>query len=216
LDPDDNVGRFINNTSLLHSYDSATLQNDKAHAGVIADFTYDGRNSTIFPSYGKYINFQAQGYAGLNHYSKSYLQLTGVFAFYKSIDRKSNIIFSNRTGGGYTVGNSTFYQSLFLGGHTNLQGYHQFRYSGEHMLYNNSELRIKLANLASYILPGQLGLVGFYDIGKVWQSGYNTSAWHQGFGGGLYFAPAGLFVFQLVAGKSDEGWYPYFTAGVRF
>ena len=84
------------------------------------------------------------------------------------------------------------------------------------MLYNNTEIRIKLTNLASYILPGQLGIVGFYDIGKVWQNGYNNSKWHQGVGGGFYFAPAGLFVFQLVAGKSDEGWYPYFTAGFRF
>jgi len=84
------------------------------------------------------------------------------------------------------------------------------------MLYNNAELRIKLANLASYILPGQLGLVAFYDVGKVWQKGYSDRQWHQGVGGGLYFAPAQLFVFQLVAGKSKEGWYPYLTAGFRF
>lgn len=38
----------------------------------------------------------------------------------------------------------------------------------------------------------------------------------QGVGGGLYFSPASLFVFQVVAGKSEEGWYPYFTAGFRF
>ena len=84
------------------------------------------------------------------------------------------------------------------------------------MLYNNTEIGIKLANLTSYILHGQLGLLGFYDIGKVWQNGYNNSKWHQGTGGGLYFAPAQLFVFQLVAGYSNEGWYPYLTAGFRF
>ncbi len=32
------------------------------------------------------------------------------------------------------------------------------------MFYNNLELRIKLADIANYILPGQLGLTGFYDI----------------------------------------------------
>lgn len=216
LDLSDNVGRFINNTSALHTYDSATLANDKAHAGIITDFTLDSRNSLIIPTDGTHLNLLVQGYKGLNHYSKKYLQLTGHVAFYKTIDRKSTIVFANRSGGGYTIGNSTFYQSVFLGGHTNLQGYHQFRFSGEHLVYNNMELRIKLANLASYILPGQLGMVGFYDIGKVWQTGYNDNKWHQGVGGGLYFAPARLFVFQLVAGYSSEGWYPYFTSGFRF
>ena len=34
LDEEENEGRFItNNTALLHSYDSATIYNDKAHAG---------------------------------------------------------------------------------------------------------------------------------------------------------------------------------------
>jgi hypothetical protein len=215
-DPADNTGRFITNSSLLHTYDSTTLANDKAHLGLMADYTHDSRNSELLPAYGAYINLQMQGFTGLNKYSKSYLQLVGQIIFYKSIDRKSNFIFTNRTGGGYTAGNTTFYQSLFLGGHANLQGYRQFRFAGEHMLYNNTEIRIKLTNLASYILPGQLGMVGFYDIGKVWQNGYNNSTWHQGAGGGFYFAPAGLFVFQLVAARSDEGWYPYFTAGFRF
>ena len=81
---------------------------------------------------------------------------------------------------------------------------------------NLFELRIKLANLASYILPGQIGLIGFYDIGKVWQEGYNDKRWHQGAGGGLYFAPAQIFVFQAVLGSSVEGLYPYFSAGFRF
>ena len=212
----ENAGRFITNTSLLHTYDSATLSHDKAHAGIVADFTSDHRNDPGLPTLGNHINLQMKSYVGLNSYSKSYLQMTGQFSFYKSIDHRSNIVLSNRTGGGITAGNTTFYQSLFLGGQENLQGYRQFRYAGDHMLYNNTELRIKLANLASYILPGQLGLIGFYDIGKVWQKGYNDKKWHQGVGGGIYFSPARLFVLQLIAGKSEEGWYPYFTAGFRF
>jgi hypothetical protein len=216
FDPKDNAGRFISNSGLLHSYDSATLAKERAHAGAIFDFTHDSRNNIVFPTYGVYMNFQMLGYRGLNDYSKSYLQFVGHFTFYKSLDSKSDFVFTNRTGGGYTVGKSTFYQSLFLGGHGNLQGYHQFRFAGDHMIYNNTEVRIRLANLASYILPGQLGLTSFYDIGKVWQTGYNDNKWHQGVGGGFYFAPARLFVFQLVAGYSSEGWNPYFTAGFRF
>jgi hypothetical protein len=216
FDANDNTGRFINNTSLIHSYDSSTISKDKAHLGMVAEFIHDSRNNLVLPTYGSYVNLQLKSYGGVNAFSKSYLQLQGQIAFYKRLDHKSNIILANRTGGGFTAGNTTFYQSLFLGGHSNLQGYHQFRYAGDHMVYNNTEVRIKLGNLASYILPGQVGLVGFYDIGKVWQNGYDDSNWHHGVGGGFYFAPAQLFVFQIVAGKSEEGWYPYFTGSFRF
>ncbi|MEO5684630.1 MAG: BamA/TamA family outer membrane protein [Chitinophagaceae bacterium] len=216
FETNDNAGRFINNTTLLHSYDSNTVANDKAHAGLIAVYNRDSRNNALLPVSGNFVNLKWQGYSGLNSYSKTFMQLTAQIAVVKSIDRKSNIVIANRIGGGITAGKATFYQSLFLGGQNNLQGYRQYRFAGEHMLYNNFEARIKLANLASYVLPGQLGIVGFYDIGKVWQKGYNDKKWHQGVGGGFYFAPARMLVLQLVAGYSPEGWYPYFTMGFRF
>ncbi|MEO5591841.1 MAG: BamA/TamA family outer membrane protein, partial [Chitinophagaceae bacterium] len=213
---DDNIGRFINNTSLLGSYDSSTIAKDKGHAGLLAAYIHDSRNNLIIPSSGYYFNIKWQGYSGLNSYSKAYMQLIAQLSVYKSLDRKSNFVIADRIGGGVTAGRAAFYQSLFLGGQDNLQGYRQYRFAGEHMLYNNFEARIKLANLASYVLPGQLGFVGFYDIGKVWQKGYNDGVWHQGAGGGFYFAPAQMLIVQVVAGNSGEGWYPYFTLGFRF
>ncbi len=216
FDPEENKGRFINNTSELHTYDSSTIANDKGHAGIIANYIVEGRNNLLLPTYGYYFNAKWQGYAGLNNYSKSFTQLIAQFAVYKSIDRKSNFVIADRIGGGVTAGNATFYQSLFIGGQGNLLGYRQYRFAGEHMFYNNFEARIKLVNLASYILPGQLGFVGFYDVGKVWQKGLNDKVWHQGMGGGLYFAPAQMLLLQMVAGYSKEGWYPYFTMGFRF
>ncbi|MEO5891834.1 MAG: BamA/TamA family outer membrane protein [Ferruginibacter sp.] len=215
-DAADNTGRFITNTSQIHSYDSTSVANEKSHAGIILSLIHDSRNNVLLPTDGSYISMRIQGFAGLNNYSKSLGQVITELSVYRSIDRKSNIVIANRLGGGVTAGKAAFYQSLFLGGHENLWGYHQYRFAGEHMIYNNLEARIKIANVASYILPGQLGLVGFYDIGKVWQKGYNTSTFHQGAGGGIYFAPAQMAVFQLVLGSSGEGLYPYFTMGFRF
>jgi len=182
----------------------------------MATYIYENRNNILLPTSGNYISLQWKGYKGLNNYSETYMQLTAQIAVYKNIDRKANFVIANRIGGGITAGKATFYQSLFLGGQDNLLGFRQYRFAGEHMVYNNFEARIKLANLASYVLPGQLGLVGFYDIGKVWQKGFNDKVWHQGAGGGFYFAPAQMVVLQLVAGNSGEGWYPYFTMGFRF
>jgi hypothetical protein len=217
LSADDNTSRFITNTNLLNSYDSNTIYDRKAHLGLRMSYIRDKRSNALFPTFGSYINIQLSGFGGLNDKSNSYGQMMVQLAGYKSIDRKSNLVIANRIGAGVSVGKPNFYQSLFLGGQDNLQGYSQFRFGGEHILYNNLEARLKVANLASYLLPGQLGLVGFYDVGRVWQNGQNNNnTWHQGVGGGVYFAPAQLFVFQFVMGNSHEGWLPYFTTRVRY
>ena len=216
FDPDDNAGRFITNPSLLHTSDSATIADDKAFAGGILKFTYDDRNNKLLPTIGAYLDVTIKGYTGLNTYSKSFIQVQPSIAIYKNLDRRSNIILADRLGGGFTFGKTTFYQSLFLGSQGNLVGYRQYRFAGQQMLYNDLEARIKLADIGSYIIPGQLGAIAFYDIGKVWAAGYNSDDWHQGMGGGIYFAPAQMLVISALAGHCDEGWYPMIKMGFRF
>jgi hypothetical protein len=84
------------------------------------------------------------------------------------------------------------------------------------MLFNNLELRMKLTNFTGYIIPGEFGILGFYDVGRVWMKGEKSIKWHQGKGGGVYFAPAKMAVISVVAGHSVEGWYPYITLGFRY
>jgi hypothetical protein len=214
--PQDNVGRFTSNSSLIGSYDSSTIAKDKMHLGMVIHFSYDKRNNKLFPSWGSYVSIRLQGYTGLNNYSKSFSQIIPEVALYKPLNAGRTIVLAERFGGGVTIGKTTFYQSMFLGGHENLLGYRQYRFAGQHSFFNNLELRIKISDFASYILPGQFGIMGFYDIGRVWEKNDNSGEWHNGAGGGVYFAPAQLVVLQLVAGYSKEGWYPYFTMGFRF
>ncbi|MFT3705873.1 MAG: BamA/TamA family outer membrane protein [Agriterribacter sp.] len=216
FDENKNKDRFITNPSMLYTYDSATIGKDKSFAGATAGFIYDKRNSKILPTAGGYFSLKLLAYTGLNEYSKSFMQIIPELSVYKAVDAQSSLVIANRIGGGITTGNAAFYQSLFLGGHENLLGYRQYRFAGQQMLYNNFEVRLKLANIASYILPGQIGLTGFYDIGRVWVNHDKSDFWHQGAGGGIYFAPAQMLVAQLVVGASREGWYPYFTLAMRY
>ncbi len=216
FDANDNTGRFILNASLLNSYDSATLTYDKTHAGIRVAFSNDSRNNTLFTTSGSYANVTLQSFAGLNKYSKSFTQIVSSFSLYRSLNYKHTIVLANRFGGGVTFGKTAFYQALFLDGKNNLMGYRQFRFAGQYSLYNNFELRIKLADFASYILPGQLGIIGVYDVGRVWEKQERSNKWHSGTGGGLYFAPAQLTVLRFIASYSAEGWYPYLSFGFRF
>lgn len=215
FDATDNAGRFITQTNIINSYDSLIINKDKIHAGLTVNFTSNQRNNDVLPSKGYYFTMAVQGYAGLNNYSRSFAQIRPEFTYYQSLDADGNIVLSDRIGGGVSLGSPAFYQSLFLGGQGNLLGYLQNRFAGQHMAFNNFQGRIKLANIAGYILPGQLGLTGFYDIGRVWIDDEHSGKWHQGVGGGLYFCPASLTVLQVLAGHSEEGWYPYVSLNFR-
>ena len=215
FNPQDNAGRFINNTSLIHSYDSLTVAKDKLHAGITAILINDRRNNKLLPTEGSYVNLKVQSYAGLNDYSKGYTQITGEASFYVHF-ADTVITLADRVGGGATFGNAAFYQSLFLGGQGNLLGYRQYRFAGQEMVFNNLEARVKLFSIASYVLPGELGLTGFFDTGRVWVDGESSDKWHTGTGGGIYFMPAGLTLIQVIAGHSTEGWYPEVSLQFRF
>lgn len=214
---DDNEGRFITNTNLLHSSDSTTINKDKVFAGVVASFVNNNRNSDILPSSGTYLDARLVGYKGLNSFSNSMVQLNSSFSFYKKLGgEKSRFVLTDRIGGGITVGKPAFYQAQFIGGQGNLLGYREFRFGGDHSLYNNLELRVKIADFINYVLPGRFGLLGFHDVGRVWRKGEQSDVWHQGYGGGVYFAPASLTVLRFVMGHSNEGWYPYVSMKFRY
>jgi outer membrane protein assembly factor BamA len=179
-------------------------------------YTSDKRNNIILPQWGSYVNIRLSSYKGISSAARSFTQLSPEVALYKPLNARATIILAERFGGTLGFGNPGFYQLAMLGGHNNLQGYNQYRFAGQHSFYNNLELRIKLADFAGYILPGQFGISGFWDAGRVWQKNDNSGKWHHGIGGGIYFAPASMLVANLVMGHSEEGWYPYFTFGFRF
>jgi hypothetical protein len=216
FDSTDNIGRYILTEGAVQSYDSVTLSQSKLHGGVVFEYNVNRKNNKLIPTGGYNLNIRLQGYAGLNNYSKSYGQLFTNFVYYKSIDENEIFVLADRIGGAATLGNTAFYQSLFIGGEGNLMGYRQYRFAGQYMVYNNLEARIRLAQFANYILPGQLGLIALYDIGRVWQKEDYSQQWHNGVGGGIYFAPAHVALVEFVMSWSPEGWYPVFTLGFRF
>jgi hypothetical protein len=210
-----NVGRSVNQPGLIKSYDSTSYKADKLHIGLVAKFISNTEDSKILPTKGYYLNVKLQYYEGVNSSAKSFAQLIPEFTYFQKVDTGARLVLSDRIGGGVSVGNPAYYQSLFLGGQGNLLGFLQNRFAGKQLAYNDFQARLKLADVGGYILPGQLGITGFYDVGRVWIDNEHSDTWHQGVGGGLYFAPASLTVIQLVAGHSSEGWYPYISFDFR-
>ncbi|MNY65410.1 hypothetical protein D3C86_2026770 [compost metagenome] len=84
------------------------------------------------------------------------------------------------------------------------------------MFYNNLDLRLKLFNFTSYLVPGTVGMLGFTDVGRVWEKGEHSGRWHQGYGGGLYVMPGEVLLLQASIGASKEASMLYLSVGFNF
>lgn len=215
-DEDENAQRFIGSMGWNKGGDSLSLAQDKLFSGVNAQYTFSTRNSTILPSKGILLNLKASGMFGLNHDSKDFGQLNASFNIFQRLNPKATLVLSEKFGGGLTLGNPAFYQSQFLGGQGNLIGYRQFRFAGKHMFYNNLEIRARMGTILTHIVPGEIGLIGQYDTGRVWADGEKSTLWHHGYGAGLYYTPISMYAFRLIASRSREGWYPFFTMNISY
>ncbi|WP_207532075.1 BamA/TamA family outer membrane protein [Desertivirga arenae] len=189
----------------------------KAHIGAFAEIEFDTRDNAVLAQKGVNFHVRVQGYEGVKQYSKQFAQVIPEFSVYLPFDKKKTFVLANRIGGMFTQGEETFNQTAFLGSHDNLFGYTRFRFAGDHSLYNNLETRINLPNFLKYFLPGKIGLMGFYDVGRVWMRENDTSSkWHQGVGGGIYLTPFNKFIIRGIVGFSEEGTFPNVLIGRRF
>lgn len=210
----DNAERLINSPTIRESENN--LAQDKTHGGLVLNFDWDTRSNKQLPAKGLHFNLLMHGFEGLNDYSSAYAQVFPQLSFYKSLDSKGKFVIANRIGGGVTVGNTAFYQSAFLGSQDNLLGYRKFRFAGDNLVYNNLEARLSLPNVLHYILPGSIGLIGFYDAGRVWVKEESSSTIHQGYGGGIFISPFNRLFVRAVAGFSKEGLQPTVAVRQRF
>jgi hemolysin activation/secretion protein len=109
-----------------------------------------------------------------------------------------------------------YFQALSLGQNNFLRGFRKNRFSGSGLAYGSFELRVKLFESKSYIIPGSFGLVAYEEAGRVWTRNVDSKKWHNSFGGGLYFSPYNMVIVSATVGFSDEESLLNFSIGTRF
>jgi len=102
------------------------------------------------------------------------------------------------------IGDFPFYEANTLGGKNNLRGHRSTRYAGRSSAYGNAELRLPIADFSGYIAIGNLGLLGFTDVGRVWTDGESSKLWHTGYGGGLWLALFDSVILRGTMGFSED------------
>jgi hypothetical protein len=77
-------------------------------------------------------------------------------------------------------------------------------------------MRLHLFDFRGYLLPGAVGILGFADVGRVWYDQESSSAWHNGYGGGIWLAPAKRYVITFCYAHSSDGGLPFVSLGFEF
>lgn len=215
LEQDDNFSRYIT-LAPTNGLDPATLYEKQSYIGGIFTLNVDTRNRPALPTRGITWNTSVKVYKGQTDESYDNTQLRSDFAFYIPLGK--NVVLASRFGAGTTIGNDgfEFYQSQFLGALDNLRGYRKFRFAGETMAYNNTELRIRFGDFQSYLFPGSIGMILFHDAGHVWHDSDGNTKWASGYGGGLWIAPLKRFVISALITASKENVLPLIGFGFQF
>jgi hypothetical protein len=78
------------------------------------------------------------------------------------------------------------------------------RYAGDGSAYGGADLYLPITK-AFLLVPGQIGLMGFYDIGRVFLDGEDSNRWHHGTGGGIFFTTPGRHSLLSVQYAWSEG-----------
>jgi hypothetical protein len=212
LEADENFGRFI--TIPPPGVNPLTVFAKQSYGGGIFSLNVDTRNHPALAYKGITWNTSLKVLRGLNDESYDVTQLRSDFAFYVSLSK--TFLLASRFGGGHNFGDFEFYQAQYLGPLDNLRGYRRYRFAGESMAFNNTELRIRFGDFKSYLFPGSIGMVLFHDIGRVWHDLDTSDKWHAGYGGGIWIAPLKKFVISAMITSSKESTLPLIGFGWQF
>jgi len=165
----------------------------------------DFRNHSTFPTSGTRFLVDLNNSIITNAGGKNYWQYSMFAEGFLSFRTLLPFTLGLRFGGGDSHGEVPFYKQLSLGQNTFLNGYRSNRFSGESMLFFQSVLRMNLLGINNAPVPLQIGLLGFFNSGRIFQTGERSDKWHNGYGFGIFIIPLREdFTIQATFGFSEE------------
>jgi hemolysin activation/secretion protein len=173
------AGRFI---TLTQPYGVGSF----GEVGGAASVEWDTRNG---PAATRGVHLLAAGsaYPAVWDVTETFGEVHGEASTYLTPRTSFGPTLALRAGGKKVWGRFPFFESAFVGGAATVRGLREDRYAGDAALYGNAELRARLGRFFA-VLPGEYGVFGLADVGRVFLEGESSDTWHTGIGGGVWFA----------------------------
>lgn len=196
--------------------DSADIFSRKSYLGAKFSLLLDNRNNLLFPTRGVRWENHLTMLAGMKE-ANNYTAFSSNMTIYASLTDPPKLVSIIRFGGTRVISkNYEFFQAADFGANNDLPGFRKNRYAGRSSMYGGLEMRYKLFDINSYIVPGAFGLTGFYNFGRVWYNEDVEDNWHGAFGGGVYYMPYNLFIISATMGFAGSERMFNISLGTRF
>lgn len=173
------------------------------YAGIRSDFAFLKLDDNVTPTKGIGFSTELSYTHPFQETTSAFGRGVGTFGFYIPLLR--NFSFASKSSGAMMTDSSEYYQMNKIGGASTFRGFPRFRLMGQHFFYSNNELQW-IVPFKSYIMNGKIGLVGLFDIGRVWIPYEKSTTWHSAYGGGVLLAPFNKAVLVGTFAKGDDGW----------
>lgn len=170
-------------------------------AGIEAGYQLRQVNDRVYPTRGFHFVLGGGYVQNIKDRSRSFAKASSSLSLYIPLSRAFTLAI--RGGGAVMDGKADYYHLNTLGGNENLRGYPRERFFGKNSFYNNNELRW-VFDTQNYFFTGRMGLLAFYDTGRVWQPGETSDKWHMGYGAGLILIPFNKVALTGTYGLSKE------------
>ena len=131
------------------------------------------------------LDVTGSGYPGTWDAKSAYESLAGVGALFLTLPLPKRPVLALRGGGKKLFGNFPYFDAAFLGGLSSLRTEHRQQFAGDASLYGTTELRVPVAQFP-FILPLDVGLIGFAEAGRVYLDGESPGGWHSAQGAGFW------------------------------
>src|SRR5438046_9136232 len=114
-----------------------------------------------------------------------YEALDGWAAAFFTLPVPKKPVLALRAGGKKLWGPFPYFDAAFLGGSETFRAEERQHWAGDASAYGTTELRIPVAKFP-FILPLDVGAIGFGDAGRVYLNGQSPGGWHTAAGGGFW------------------------------
>jgi hypothetical protein len=185
---------------------------------AILKLNIDFKDHPSLPYNGIAAEFSSANYWITNADNSYFGMLSATLNYFLSTRGAKKLTLGLKLEGTKGLGELPFYYQSLLGATTGLRGYTNNRFAGRSKLVFNSELRWELINNEEASIPIQMGILGFFDMGKVVNENDplgDQTGYHQGYGFGIFLVPFSRSIsFSLTFAFSDENsFYPGFSFG---
>lgn len=226
------IGRSVDLTAGLSFEQSRTVSDENplfvdsalvygagsfAQLAVFANGTLDTRDVTGATAKGVRVDARASFYPSIFSVQEGYTRLEATGStFFSARSLPFNPTLALRGGASHILGTPPFFNAALLGGGPSLRGYDAERFAGDTSLFGTAEFRILIDRFRVAML-GDIGALGFVDMGRVWVDGESPGNWHVGYGGGVWLTALGpQNTVSGVVAFSEEQTSFYFWFGMPF